>query len=176
MSAPAGRERHRWLTAAVVAAVVAGGIAAVAFPLGTHFADTRNWKGLGIIAGCLLALMTASSAVPSGGDRRGPLAALRRACGFLGYITAVAGFLGPAAWFEAGPGRGWHGPGLYGLGAAWALAWLAAGLAAGKARRRLYWRKYGYTPEQRRADADAYRIIPRRRAQRRAAALNRRER
>lgn len=141
--------RHPAVTGTALGAVVAGAV----LPLGTHFADTRNWAGMGAVLGGLVLLMLASDLTVPRGSR------LRGALGTLTAVTVTLSALGGLYWVA---GRHWGEPATYAAGVAWMAAIGAVMLAAGRVRRRLYWRKYGYSPAERRAQADAGRLFPRR--------------
>lgn len=125
--------------------------------LSVHFAGTRNWAGIWSVLGGFVLLMLASDLAGRRGRR------LRGALGTLTAVTVILAAVGGLYWII---GRHWGAPATYAAGVTWQAALGAVMLAVSRARRRLYWRKYGYSPEARRAEADAYRIIPRREAQR----------
>ena len=109
--------------------------------------------GVGAVLGGFVLLMLAADLTGSRGQR------LRRALGTLTAVTVALTALGGLYWII---GRHWASPAMYAAGVAWCAAIGAVMLAVSRVRRRLYWNKYGYSPQARRAEIDAYRILPRR--------------
>jgi hypothetical protein len=138
-----------------IPASIAVGVTVIA--LGDHFIHTGNRAGIAAVLGGLVLLMLVSDLTVPRGSR------LRGALGTLTAVTVTAAAFGGLYWIT---GRHWGEPATYAAGVAWWAVIGAVMLAVSRVRRRLYWRKYGYSPEARRADADAYRIIPRRGAHR----------
>lgn len=128
-------------------------VAATVLATGTHFADTRNWAGVGAVLGGFVLLMLAADLTGSRGQR------LRRALGTLTAVTVALAALGGLYWII---GRHWASPAMYAAGVAWCASIGAVMLAVSRVRRRLYWNKYGYSPGERRAQARAEALWPRR--------------
>ena len=117
-----------------------------------------------VVLGCLAGLIAAADTWCEAAARQcstGKRSIRRLLRAPVGILFAAAVLCGPC-WLIAGPGRTWHSgalaPALLAYAAVLACAWRVVYLA----RRRLYWNKYGYSPAERRAETDAYRILPRR--------------
>ena len=148
---------------AVTGTVLGVAIAATVLPLGTHFADTRNWAGIGATLGGLVALMAAGDVwCEAGRQRMTGKCSIRRLLGAPAGLLVAAAVLGGPFWLIAGPGRTWHSVALAAALLAYAIVLACVWRVVYLARRRLYWNKYGYSPEARRAQARAESLWPRR--------------
>lgn len=141
------------VAAALIGIPAATVIFAVILGLGDHFVHTRNWAGAGAILGGFVLLMLAGDLTGRRGRR------LRDALGTLTAVTLIGAAFGGLYWIL---GRHWASPAAYGAGVAWWATLGAVMLAVSRVRRRLYWRRHGYTAAERRADAAALAVIPRR--------------
>jgi hypothetical protein len=84
---------------------------------------------------------------------------IRRALTTLAVATVTLAALGGLYWII---GRHWGEGVTYAAGVAWCAVIGAVMLAVSRVRRRLYWRKYGYSPQERQAQARAEALWPRR--------------
>ena len=138
-------------------------IGVTSIALGTHFADTRNWAGIGATLGGLVALMAAGDVwCEAGRQRMTGKCSIRRLLGAPAGLLVAAAVLGGPFWLIAGPGRTWHSVALAAALLAYAAVIACAWRVVYLARRRLYWNKYGYSPQDRRAQARAESLWPRR--------------
>jgi MFS family permease len=149
--------RRPVVAAALIGIPAGAAICVTLLALGDHFAYTRNWAGVAAVAGGFVLLMLASDLAGRRGSR------LREARTTLTAVAVVALALGGLYWIT---GCHWGGPATFAAGAAYwtllALAWRGAYLT----RRRLRWRKHGYSPEARQREKEAYALWPRREARR----------
>ena len=130
-----------------LAGILSGAAVAVTvLVLGQHFADTRNRTAAAAVLGGLVLLMLAADLTGRRGQR------IRTALGTLAGITVTLAVVGGLYWII---GRHWGEPATYTAGVAWCALLAAACRGVYLVRRRLYWRKHRYSPQDRAAQARA---------------------
>jgi hypothetical protein len=146
-----------WRSTALIGIPAGIAIFATVTGLGDHFARTRNWAGLGAIAGGFVLLMLAGALTERRGQR------LREARATLTAVVVIAVVLGGLFWVIL---RDWSTPlTCAAVISYWALLALI-GRGAYLVRRRLRWRRHKYPAEARQWEKDAYALWPRREARR----------
>jgi len=127
------------------------------FALADHFAHARDWISIPAVPGGFVLLMLASDLAGPRGNR------LRSALGTLAAVTIALAALGGLYWVI---GRHWGEAATYTAGVAYEALLAGAWRMVYLARRRLYWNRYGYSQQARRAQAQAEALWPRRGARR----------
>ena len=119
--------------------------------LADHFVRTGNRAGIASVLGGFVLVMLAADLTARRGQR------LRGALGTLTAAVVIGAALGGLYLiFE----RHWGEPATYAAGVAWCAVIGLVMLAVSRVRRRLYWRRYGYSPQERQAQARAEAFWP----------------